>query len=117
MMLERFKQKAQAIDEIEEEKAEPIDKKTMEEAIKLIEVAKNIDCDFQVCLKLTIDEFNVNSASFEGIKLTSSKKDGDRVLIQYSNMLFHSDTYISLDKITKVIVKCSYISDKGEINV
>lgn len=116
-MLGKFKQKAQMIDEVEEEEAEPIDKKTMEEAIKLIEVANEIGCDFQVCFRLTIDEFTVTSGSFKGIKLISSKKEGDKVLIQYSNMLFSSDTYIDLDKITKVAIKCEYTSDKGEVNV
>ena len=113
-MLKKLKNKAQAIDEIERENIEPINVEDIEKAIKLIEAAKEIDCDFKVCFELKIDEFIVDSASFKGIKIVKNKKEGDKLLIQYQNMLFSSDTYIDLDNIVKVNVKCQYIS--GEYN-
>ena len=86
-MLDRLKFKKDDIDSIEEEK-EPIKKEDIEKAIKLIEAAKNINCCFTVEVELVgVDTFFVNSDTFEGIKLLTSKKDGDRLSVKYSNPL------------------------------
>ena len=109
-MLAKFKQKAQTIDKIEKENVKPVEKKEIEDAIKLIEVADEIKCDFEICLKLTIDNFVVSSDAFKGIKLVSTKKEGDKLLIKHANLLLLNETYIDLDKIIQIQVKCNYIS-------
>ena len=84
-MLDRLKFRKNDIDSIEEEKEkEPIKKEDIEKAIKLIEAAKNINCCFTVEVELVgVDTFFVNSDTFEGIKLLTSKKDGDRLSVKY----------------------------------
>lgn len=117
-MLDRLKFKKNDIDSIEEKKEkEPIKKEDIEKAIKLIEAAKNINCCFTVEIELVgIDTFFVNSDTFEGIKLLTSKKDGDRLSVKYSNPLSTTDTYIYLEKITNIYVKCQY-SSGSDVNV
>ena len=80
-MLDRLKFRKNDIDSIEEEKEkEPIKKEDIEKAIKLIEAAKDINCCFTVEIELFgVDTFFVSSDTFEGIKLSTSKKDGDRL--------------------------------------
>ena len=63
-----------------------------------------------------VDTFFVNSDTFEGIKLLTSKKDGDRLLVKYSNLLYTRDTYIYIEKITNIYVKCQY-SSESDVNV
>ena len=117
-MLDRLKFKKDDIDNIEKEaEKEPIKKEDIEKAIKLIEAAKNINCCFTVEIELVgIDTFFVNSDTFEGIKLLTSKKDGDRLSVKYSNPLSTTDTYIYLEKITNIYVKCQY-SSESDVNV
>lgn len=117
-MLDRLKSKKEDIDSIEEEKEkEPIKKEDIEKAIKLIEAAKDINCCFTVEVELVgIDTFFVNSDTFEGIKLSTSKKDGDKLLVKYSNLLYTTDTYMDLEKITNICVKCQY-SSESDVNV
>lgn len=117
-MLDRLKFKKDDIDNIEKEtEKEPIKKEDIEKAIKLIEAAKNINCCFTVEVELIgVDTFFVNSDTFEGIKLLTSKKDGDRLLVKYSNLLYTRDTYIYIEKITNIYVKCQY-SSESDVNV
>ena len=117
-MLDRLKFKKNDIDNIEKEtEKEPIKKEDIEKAIKLIEAAKNINCCFTVEVELVgIDTFFVNSDTFEGIKLLTSKKDGDKLLVKYSNLLYTRDTYIYIEKITNIYVKCQY-SSESDVNV
>lgn len=117
-MLDRLKSKKDDIDSIEEEiEKEPIKKEDIEKAIKLIEAAKDINCCFTVEVELVgVDTFFVNSDTFEGIKLSASKKDGDRLLVKYSNLLYTTDTYMDLEKITNICVKCKY-SSESDVNV
>ena len=117
-MLDRLKFKKNDIDNIEKEtEKEPIKKEDIEKAIKLIEAAKNINCCFTVEVELVgIDTFFVNSDTFEGIKLLTSKKDGDKLSVKYSNPLSTTDTYIYLEKITNIYVKCQY-SSEDDVNV
>ena len=117
-MLGRLKFKKDDIDNIEKEtEKEPIKKEDIEKAIKLIEAAKNINCCFTVEVELIgVDTFFVNSDTFEGIKLLTSKKDGDRLLVKYSNLLYTRDTYIYIEKITNIYVKCQY-SSESDVNV
>lgn len=117
-MLERLRNRKKDIDAVEKETIEPIDKKEVEKAIKLIEAAHNIDCYFKVHFNLIgSGEFIVVSDSFKGIKMVNSKKEGNRVLIQYATMLFASDTYINLENIINIVVECKYESNQGDINV
>lgn len=109
-MLEKLKSKAQTIDVIEKENVEPVSVDEIEKAIKLIEAAKEIDCDFKICFALKIDEFIVDSASFNGIKIIKNKKEDNKLLIQYQNMLFSSDTYIDLNNIIGIDISCQYIT-------
>lgn len=117
-MLDRLKFKKDDIDNIEKEtEKEPIKKEDIEKAIKLIEAAKDINCCFTVEVELIgVDTFSVNSDTFEGIKLLTSKKDGDRLLVKYSNLLYTRDTYIYIEKITNIYVKCQY-SSESDVNV
>ena len=117
-MLDRLKSKKDDIDNIEKEaEKEPIKKEDIEKAIKLIEAAKDINCYFTVEVELVgVDTFFVNSDTFEGIKLSTSKKDGDRLLVKYSNLLYSTDTYMDLEKITNICVKCQY-SSESDVNV
>ena len=117
-MLDRLKFKKDNIDNIEKEtEKEPIKKEDIEKAIKLIEAAKDINCCFTVEVELIgVDTFFVNSDTFEGIKLLTSKKDGDKLLVKYSNLLYTRDTYIYIEKITNIYVKCQY-SSESDVNV
>lgn len=117
-MLDRLKFKKDDIDNIEKEtEKEPIKKEDIEKAIKLIEAAKDINCCFTVEVELIgVDTFFVNSDTFEGIKLLTSKKDGDKLLVKYSNLLYTRDTYIYIEKITNIYVKCQY-SSESDVNV
>lgn len=117
-MLDRLKFKKDNIGNIEKEtEKEPIKKEDIEKAIKLIEAAKDINCCFTVEVELIgVDTFFVNSDTFEGIKLLTSKKDGDKLLVKYSNLLYTRDTYIYIEKITNIYVKCQY-SSESDVNV
>lgn len=117
-MLDRLKFKKDDIDNIEKEtEKEPIKKEDIEKAIKLIEAAKDINCCFTVEVELIgVNTFFVNSDTFEGIKLLTSKKDGDKLLVKYSNLLYTRDTYIYIEKITNIYVKCQY-SSESDVNV
>lgn len=111
-MLDRIKSKKQRIDVIDEEKNEPIEKEDMVKAIKLIEAAHSIQCEFQLDIHLFGREvFTITSDTFQDIKLNVSKKDGDKVSIQYGDMIFSHDTHIGLNSITNVVVKCKYSSE------
>ena len=92
-MLEKLKSKAQTIDVIEKENVEPVSVDEIEKAIKLIEAAKEIDCDFKVCFGLKKDEFIVDSS---GDRLfvckvrdleASNLMSGDGVVIKGPNLL------------------------------
>lgn len=109
-MLEKLKGKAQTIDVIEKENVEPVTIDEIEKAIKIIEAAKEIDCDFKIRFALKIDDFIVDSASFNGIKIIKNKKENNKLLIQYQNLLFSSDTYIDLNNIIGINISCQYIT-------
>ena len=91
--------KTKEIKEIERENIEPIDKETIENIVKLIETAYSVGCEFDLHLELTIGDFCVDSASYNGIKLINNKKDGDKLLIKQKNMLLLNETYIDLENI------------------
>ena len=110
-MLERLKNKKEQIDTIDKSSLEPVDKKEIEDVIKLIEVAHNTNCNFILKLILEIGEFSVDADSYDGIKLITSKKDGDRLLIKYKNLLLSYDTYIELQHI-KCIDFCLKYSNR-----
>ena len=117
-MFLKLKKRMEKINEIDEKKVfEPINKEHIENIIKLTEVANKVDCKFTLCVKLGVDEFVVTSDSFKGIKMINNKKEGAKLLIQYSNMLFSTDTYIDVDTITDICIKCIYSSEESEDNV
>lgn len=108
MMLEKLKI-FENNDKIEEnESTEPIDKEYIEKAIKLVKIAKDIDCDFELYLKLAIHNFSVSNGSFDDIKLVNNKKKTDELLIQYHDMLMFNDVRIPIDNIININLQISY---------
>lgn len=105
-MWKSLKKKKKMIDKAEE--AKPVDKKDIENVIKLVEVAQSVNCYFKICLSFSKDEFMVTSTFFKGIKLINNKKDGDKLLIQYNNTLYANDAYFDLDSIIHIHVVCQY---------
>ncbi len=112
MMLSKIIPKANNENEKIEENFEPVDKETIKKVIKLVETAYDVGCDFELCLELSIGEFAINAASYNGIKLIQNKKENDKLLIQYKNMLISNDTFIDLEHIKHINLNLTF-SDKG----
>ena len=93
---------------------EPVSKKDVEDAIKLINIAHEVGCDFDLQLTLEIGEFCVSADSYTGIKmLNKTKTDGDRLVISYKNALLSNDTIIDLKNILHISLKIEFC-DKNE---
>ena len=92
---------------------EPVKKEELQHLIDIIEVAKDIGASFDLVLSLTMGEFCVDSYSFVGIKMTNSKKDEGKLLIQHKqNMLLLNDTYIDIENIVHIDFKLRF-TDKN----
>lgn len=92
---------------------EPVKKEELQHLIDIIEVAKDIGASFDLVLSLTMGEFCVDSYSFIGIKMTNSKKDEGKLLIQYKkNMLLFNDTCIDIENIVHIDFKLRF-TDKN----
>ncbi len=85
---------------------EPVNRKTLENIIQLIDVANKIDCDFYLKLTLVDEEFYVDSESFAGIKIVSNKKEDAKLLIQHYTSLLSHDTYIPMSNIKHAAFNC-----------
>lgn len=95
------------ISQIEEEVIDekPVTKKEIEDMIKLINAAHNVDAMFDLQLKLVIGDFNISSESYTGMKLLSkTKSDDDRLVISYKNALLSNDTVIDISNILHIIL-------------
>lgn len=94
----------------------PIDKKAMEDLIKLVDVAYETGCHFDLKLDLTIGTFCIDSLEYTGMKLLpKNKKEPDRVTISYSSALLSNDTVINLENIINVTLNLKYCG-KGDVN-
>lgn len=107
-MLEKLKTKKEQIDAIDTEELKPVDKKDVEDVIKLIEIAHATNATFKLKLILSIGEFIVDSDSYDGIKFVNSKKDGDKLLVKYKNLLLSYDTSIELEHIKCIDFSLKY---------
>ena len=115
-MLNKFKKTVKTVEKIEQTEQKPVDKKDIEALISLINTAHNIECDFDLCLTLSIGNFKVNSDAFNGIKLISKKNEEEKLLIQHKNMLLSNDTSINLKDIHHIMFNLKFY-DKGEQDV
>ena len=113
----KVKKTNEAIQKVETESEEivPITYATMENAIKLIEVANEINSSFSLLLNLAIGVFKIDSDSFKGIKLLKSNKtQPDRVVISSADTLLTKETTIELQHIEKVIIDVKYEQKEGD---
>ena len=87
----------------------PVTYETMENVIKLIEIANETNSDFSLLLNLSIDSFKIDSDNFKDIKLLKGNKtQPDRVMISSSDVLLTTETTIELQHIAKVTVFIQY---------
>lgn len=107
-MFSKLKSKKEQIDAIETNDLEPVDKKDIENVIKLIETAHNTNAEFRLKLILSIGDFVVDEDSFDGIKLVSNKQNGDRLLIKHKNILLANETFIELGHIKCINFNLKY---------
>lgn len=110
-MLQKLKKKKNDIDKIERQDEEPISKEVVEDIIRLIDVANDCSCYFELCLLLSIGEFKIDSASYAGIKLLNDKKNSDTLVITTKNILLTTDTSIDLINIKNIIFNLKFCGD------
>ena len=112
-MFKQLRSKKVEMDMIEHTPEEPVKKEELQHLIDIIEVAKDIGASFDLVLSLTMGEFCVDSYSFVGIKMSNSKKDEGKLLIQHKqNMLLLNDTYIDIENIVHIDFKLRF-TDKN----
>ncbi len=94
----------------------PIDKKVIEDVIKIVDIAHETGCHFDLKLDLTVGTFCISSSEYTGIKLLQKNKQApDRISISYVNDLLLNETVIHLENIIDVTLKLKYYG-KGDTN-
>ena len=112
-MFNIFKNKEEELDTIS---ASPVNKKAIEDAIKIVNVAHETGAYFDLKFDLSVGEFSVDESEYTAIKLLpKNKKEPDRVAISYSNDLLSHDTVIHLENIINITLKLKYYG-KGDTN-
>lgn len=112
-MLNIFKNKEEEPDTVV---SAPVDKKAIEDAIKIVNVAHETGCHFDLKLDLTVGTFCISSSEYTGIKLLQKNKQApDRISISYVNDLLLNETVIHLENIIDVTLKLKYYG-KGDIS-
>lgn len=112
-MLNMFKNKEEELDTIS---VSPVNKKAIEDAIKIVNVAHETGAYFDLKFDLSVGEFSVDESEYTAIKLLpKNKKEPDRVAISYSNDLLSHDTVIHLENIINITLKLKYYG-KGDIS-
>ena len=103
-------------EELDTISAPPDNKKAIEDAIKIVNVAHETGAYFDLKFDLSVGEFSVDESEYTGIKLLQKNKQApDRVAISYSNDLLSHDTVIHLEDIINITLKLKYYG-KGDIN-
>lgn len=94
----------------------PIDKKVIEDVIKIVDVSHETGCHFDLKLDLAVGAFCISSSEYTGMKLLQKNKQApDRVSISYVNDLLLNDTVIYIENIMDVTLKLKYYG-KGDAN-
>ena len=103
-------------EELDTISASPVNKKAIEDAIKIVNVAHETGAYLDLKFHLSVGEFSVDESEYTGIKLLQKNKQApDRVAISYSNDLLSHDTVIHLEDIINITLKLKYYG-KGDIN-
>lgn len=98
------------IKEIEKQVAkDPVSYEDLEKAIELINAAKNIDGLFRATFELAVGEFEIDSTTFQSIKLQKSKNKPDKVIINHSTPIISTETTIETCNIYGINVEVSFI--------
>lgn len=105
-----FNKTKEAEDAIEsKQKIIPLTYNSMENVVKLVDAAKEVNSRFTLCLKLSIGEFEVDSNAFKEIKLLKASKNQDaRIIISFADTISSTETTIELQYIEKATVKIEY---------
>lgn len=112
-MLNIFKNKEEEPDTIS---ASPINKKAIEDAIKIVDIAHETGAYFDLKFDLTVGTFCISSSEYTGMKLLQKNKQApDRISISYVNDLLLNETVIHLENIIDVTLKLKYYG-KGDTN-
>lgn len=112
-MFNIFKNKEEELDAIS---ASPINKKVIEDAIKIVNVAHETGANFDLKFDLSVGKFSVGESEYTNIKLLpKNKKEADRVMISYTTDLLSHDTVIYLENIINITLKIEY-DGKGGVN-
>lgn len=110
-----FNKAKQAEDRIEsQQKNIPLTYHSMENVVKLVDIAKEVNSNFTLCLKLSIGAFEVDSNAFKEIKLLKASKSQDaRIVISFADTISSTETTIELQYIERATVKIEYIKEEG----
>lgn len=101
----------------------PIEKEKIEHLIKILDVAHEAGCYFDLKLTLTIGKFCIDSFEYTDMKLMKqSKKEKDRIIINYANIitcdddvLMSSSSVIALENIIDIELNLEF-HGKGDKN-
>lgn len=116
MNLNIFKPKA--IEKMEKElnenfEQEPVKMEDVEDLIKLINTAKETNCNFTLELCLEVGSFDIQSDNFQDIKLLKANKtQEDRLLITHTFALLSMDTTINVKHIVKIRFRLTFNTDE-----
>lgn len=92
----------------------PLTYTSIEDVVKLVDVAKEVNSKFTLCLKLSIGTFEVDSNAFNDIKLFKASKNQDaRIVISFADTISSTETTIELQYIERATVKIEYIKEEG----
>lgn len=112
-----FKTKEE-INKIEEEVKEPVELSVIEDVIDLINVASKVKCAFQLHLTLSIGDFKIDNDNFEEIKLLNkNKKESNKLIITYKDVLLSNQTTIDTENIIHIEFFLKYKDKGNDINV
>ena len=112
-----FKTKEE-INKIEEEVKEPVELSAIEDVIDLINVASKVKCAFQLRLTLSIGDFKIDNDNFEEIKLLNkSKKESNKLIITYKDVLLSNQTTIDVENIINIEFFLKYKDIGNDVNV
>ena len=92
--------------------SEPVTYETVENAVKLIQLANEIGADFDFALALSKGAFTMDATMFRDINLSkATKTQSAKIVIKYIDGFMEKETTIELQFIKKVIVNVTLLQD------
>lgn len=100
--------KLKQAEKVEEEPKDPVSIDDIEKTIELINTAHKIEAMFKAAFELPLDTLDINSTTFESIKLQKSKNKENKIVIKYATPIMSTETTIDVNNVYGIIVEISF---------